>query len=293
MWRSWKLGRAFGIPVYVHPTFLILVAFVVLTGPRSGIGAAFSATLLIAVFSCILLHELGHALTARYFGIATRDITLYPLGGVARLERLNDAPHEELCIALAGPLVNLVLICLLTPIIVGLTALGGGAGLRLDLRFDGWLPLAVQFLFLLAVSNSMLMLFNLIPAFPMDGGRVFRALLTPLVGIFRATQIAGWLGVLLAGGMVAFGLYHTMPMLFLVAGFVVLAGQQEIMVARRRQLLEAQREAIFSEPLNDPFSPPANPPLPFFTGVTWDGRQGVWVRWHNGRPVAAYAGRKE
>lgn len=295
MWRSWKLGRAFGIPLYVHSTFLLLIGMVVFTGPRGLAGAAFSIALLLAVFSCILLHELGHALMARYFGISTRDITLYPLGGVARLERLNDSPHEELCIAIAGPAVNLAIVVLLAPVVVSLFLLGGQTGFGPEPRFDrGWLTLTTQFIVLLAVSNAVLMLFNLIPAFPMDGGRVLRALLAPFLGTLRATEIAGWLGLFLAGGMAALGLYQGTFTLVLVAVFVVLAGQQEVLMARRReqQRLAASEELVLPEQPDFSFDEGQAPPFPFFTGVTWDGRQGTWVRWHNGRPVAAYAGRK-
>src|SRR6516225_5228716 len=102
MFPSLKLGRYFGIPLYVHSTFLLLPAWVLLNNRGAGLAAAlFSLVLLVTVFACVVLHELGHALMARFFGIGTRDITLYPIGGVARLERMSDKPGEEICIALA------------------------------------------------------------------------------------------------------------------------------------------------------------------------------------------------
>src|SRR5258708_1524538 len=136
MFRSWKLGRLFGIPLYIHPTFLLLLAIAPFTmAPFPGpIGAAFMLAFLLAIFGCIVLHELGHALMARHFGIGTRDITLYPIGGVARLERFNDSPQEELCIALAGPAVNLVIIVLLIPALVFLMPVSGILKLSSELR---------------------------------------------------------------------------------------------------------------------------------------------------------------
>lgn len=293
MRRSWKLGRLFGIPVFVHPTFLLLVVFAAFTGPRGPLGAIFSVVVLVTIFSCIVLHELGHALMARYFGIPTRDITLYPIGGVARLERLNDSPRQEFCIALAGPAVNLILVLLLAPVFFGLALAGGLARFSPELTLDnGWLALATQFVFVIGASNGVLMVFNLAPAFPMDGGRVFRALLTPFFGTFRATLVAVWLGFFLAGAVAALAIFKGFPMLVLVALFVVLAGQQELLMARRRALLEAEAAPEQQPEFTLEREPNPVPPLPFFTGVTWDGKQRLWVRWHNGRPVAAYAGRK-
>src|SRR6266446_5240096 len=108
MFRSWKLGTAFGIGIYVHWTFLLLPLYLVFSGggPGHGPAVAYILALIAAVFGCVVLHELGHALTARRFGIGTRDITLYPIGGVARLERMSERPWEEFWIAVAGPAVN-------------------------------------------------------------------------------------------------------------------------------------------------------------------------------------------
>src|SRR5437868_11263817 len=111
MLRSWKLGNAFGIGIYVHWTFLLLPALIFLQnlGPGGIDLALFAVGLVLAVFGCVVLHELGHALTARRFGIGTRDITLYPIGGVARLERMSEHPVEEIAIAIAGPAVNVAI----------------------------------------------------------------------------------------------------------------------------------------------------------------------------------------
>ena len=148
MWTSWKLGRVAGINVYLHSTLLLLVIWILARG-----GGLFEVGLVTAVFTCVLLHEFGHALTARQFGIQTADITLYPIGGVARLERIPRSPGAEILIVLAGPAVNVL-------IAGGLIALG-----TLNLS-AAW----TQFGLWLLVSNLLLAGFNLIPAFPMDGG---------------------------------------------------------------------------------------------------------------------------
>jgi len=209
---SWKLGRVAGIDVFLHPTFLLLLAFGLLRG-------GFESVLFVsAVFGCVLLHELGHALTARRFGIETRDITLYPIGGVARLERMPRAPGAELLVALAGPAVNLL-------IALGLMSLR-----PLGVEGDAsWSPS----LFALAVDelitvNVALALFNLIPAFPMDGGRVLRALLSGWLGRAQATMIAATIG---RGLALAFGVYCLSQLMLLqavLAGFIYLAAGQEL-----------------------------------------------------------------
>ena len=206
MRMSWKIGRVAGIDVFLHPTFLILLAFVGLSGGSGFHGVALTT----AAFGCVLLHELGHALMARQFGIATEDITLYPIGGVARLRRLPKAPGAELLIALAGPAVNFAILAVLS-------LLPGG-----------------YFVNNLFNANVMLALFNLIPAFPMDGGRVLRALLTVPIGRLRATEVAATLGQALAVafpvimlGLGAFSLMHVF-----LAGFLYLAAGSELQQIR-------------------------------------------------------------
>jgi Zn-dependent protease len=186
MRASWKLGRVAGIDVYLHPTFLLLLALIwVDPGGSFGVGQGGLASVLLlsATFFCVLLHELGHALTARRFGIETEDITLYPIGGVARLRRMPKAPGAELLIALAGPAVNALIVVGL--LLVHLLVFAGG-----PLSFS---PVD-QFLVEMIVINAILGIFNLIPAFPMDGGRVLRALLSGWLGRAKATMIAAGLG---------------------------------------------------------------------------------------------------
>jgi len=227
---SFRLVEIAGIGVYVHVTFLMLVAWVAITELANGRGVramANGVSLILAVFGIVVLHELGHALTARRFGIRTRDITLLPIGGVARLERMPEKPSQELLVALAGPAVNVVL----------------AAGLFVVLRLRGSLgvpwdaePSGGNILEKLLWINVSLALFNLLPAFPMDGGRALRAALALRLDYVRATEIAARLGqgmALLFGG---FGLFHN-PMLLFIALFVWVGAQQEASIVGIKRAL--------------------------------------------------------
>jgi Zn-dependent protease len=282
MFRSWKLGTAFGIGIYVHWSFLLLPAWAFLS--NLGVGglplALYVVALLVTVFGCVVLHELGHALMARYFGIGTRDITLYPIGGVARLERMSERPWEEFWIALAGPAVNVA--------IAGLLALALGAfsfsGLLLHrhaMRFSE------TFLGDLLLTNVMLVAFNLLPAFPMDGGRVLRALLATRLNRLRATEIAARAGIVVAVLMGLAGLYFLNSVLLLViAAFTYFAGQQELAALRRRNWAShAEPTEVISAEATNPSA--ASGPAAW-SGFTWDAQRRVWVLWQQGRPVATF-----
>jgi Zn-dependent protease len=216
---SWTLGRLCGIDVYLHWSFLIVPAWVALTSLAAGasVVSAFHATFFVlAVFGCVLLHELGHALMARRYGIATRDITLLPIGGLARLETMPRRPIQELTIALAGPAVNL--------------AIAGSIGLGLRIAGASH-PLALapaggSFLTNLIGINLGLAIFNLLPAFPMDGGRVLRSLLAMWVSYRRATRIAAVVGQAMAFCLAMLGLMGSWNLL-LVALFVFAAACSE------------------------------------------------------------------
>lgn len=215
---SWNVGRVAGIDLYLHPTFLILLAFV-----AASQGGLLGTLLITAVFVCVLLHELGHALTARtLYGIPTQDITLYPIGGVARLERMPRKPGPEILITLAGPLVNLVLA-------IGLAVLGGV--LSAAVPQSGLVPFTRALFWI----NLALAGFNLIPAFPMDGGRILRAALTSWVGRLRATEIAAGLGRMLALGFGAYSLFTGQFLHAALAGFIYLAAWAELARVREEE----------------------------------------------------------
>ena len=222
MFSSWKLGRFGGIDFYLHPTFVLFLGVVGLSN-----GGLASVVLLILAFACVALDEYGHAFAARLYGIATQSITLYPIGGIARLQRIPKSPGAEIVVALAGPLVNIVIAGLLWGLI-RLTGLSGPT-------FSGPRSLPGTLL----TINLGLALFNLIPAFPMDGGRVLRALLSrPLGRVCGATAVAAGIGRFLAlvfAGVVlfsaeSFGLKVTQLVL---AGFIYLAAGAELAFVRR------------------------------------------------------------
>ncbi len=217
---SFKLGRFLGIDVRLHVTFLLLLVFIGAAHWMTGGGApaAVSGLLFLSLlFLCVLLHEYGHALMARRFGIATREITLLPIGGVAQLERMPDRPLQELWVALAGPAVN---VAIAAGLALWLTLSGGWAPLSSLSTTDG--PLLERLL----AANLFLVAFNLLPAFPMDGGRVLRALLALRLPYARATRIAARIG---QGMAVVFGLVGLFanPMLLFIAVFVWLGAAQE------------------------------------------------------------------
>lgn len=230
-----RLVRVFGIDIAVHWTFLLLIAWVVWLsvdqqrGASAGVvvlTALVAVTFVLSIFACVVLHELGHALTARAFGVQTKHITLLPIGGVAALERIPTQPLQELLITIAGPAVNVVIASALLAMVFLLgdietpaspfTTIGGG------------------FFFGLAIVNIALALFNMLPAFPMDGGRVLRALLATRLEYARATTIAAMCGRVMAFGFVAWWLFGGSPFLALIAVFVYFGGQAEMIAAAQR-----------------------------------------------------------
>src|SRR5688572_15151138 len=219
---SLRLGQIAGIKVFVHWSFFLLLGWIFTGAMVAGRGAAaagLGVVFILALFACVLLHEFGHALAARRYGIATRDITLLPIGGLARLERIPRNPTQELVVALAGPAVNVVIALL---IFAGLLAANGGS---LTSRF---LTLEGNFFSQLMAVNVYLVVFNLIPAFPMDGGRVLRALLARRLNYARATTLAARIGQVIAVLFGVLGLFVLgNPLLLLVAFFVFLGARSE------------------------------------------------------------------
>lgn len=227
---SWKIGQFRGIGVYMHATFLILIGFIVLSHWSAGSSLAKTVEgvgFILALFGCVVLHEFGHALMAARYGIKTRDITLLPIGGLARLERIPDEPLQELWVALAGPAVNVVIA-------------GGLFGwLHFSATFAPLEQLTVAsgpFLERLMVVNVILVVFNMLPAFPMDGGRVLRALLAMQMEYTRATQIAASTGQAMA---LLFGFLGFLfnPFLLFIALFVWIGAAQEASMAQMKSSL--------------------------------------------------------
>ena len=218
---SWKVTRVAGIDIYVHATFFILIGWIALAywqAEASWPAVASGVGFVLALFSCVILHELGHSLTARRFGIRTRHITLLPIGGVSMLERMPDDPKEEMIVALAGPAVNVVI------------ALGLWFWITLKGDFTPVEQISISgasFLERLFAINVMLAVFNMLPALPMDGGRVYRAALAMRMDHEEATQRAARLGQLLAVVLGFFGLFYS-PILIFIALFVWIGAAAEL-----------------------------------------------------------------
>jgi Zn-dependent protease/CBS domain-containing protein len=239
---SWKVGRIAGIPIYIHWTFLILLGWILFSGLNAGKAPAEAfqeVGFVLALFGCVVLHELGHALMARRFGVTTSDITLLPIGGVARLQRIPEKPAEELLVAIAGPLVNVAIAAILY-------ALGVRLGLVVS---DEQVLIKGGFAARLMLVNVFLVLFNLLPAFPMDGGRMLRALLAMFLEYGRATRIAASVGQVMALGFVFLGLQTGNVMLLLIAVFVWIGAGAESSQVQERLELEGVpvREAMLTE----------------------------------------------
>jgi Zn-dependent protease len=245
--RRLNLGTYFRISVYVHWTFAFLVAYVGYSGYQDGLwGTFYSILLLLGMFLCVTLHEYGHALTARRFGIETMDITLFPIGGVARLVKIPRIPWQEFLVAVAGPAVNVVIFLLLGGLLTIVPWFGmptveqlirdEAANEAVVDALDS--PSALGFVLSLMVINLALVVFNMIPAFPMDGGRVLRSLLAVVVEYRRATRIASTIGLVCATLMGVTALYFGHPTAGLIAIFIAFAGLSE---ARQVDALEPIR----------------------------------------------------
>lgn len=228
---SWRIGRIAGIDIDIHATFVLLILYVAITEyqqSRSWTSVAINVAFVLVIFASVVAHEYGHALTARRYGVATRGITLLPIGGVARLDRLPSEPMQELAIAAAGPLVSaaiaFVIYLLLRvtgqPIDSADATLGGGTFIARVM----WVNVAI-------------VLFNLLPAFPMDGGRILRSALAIKLGSVRATAIAARVGKIFAVLFAIVGLYSN-PFLVFIALFVWIGATGEESQTRLQAALQ-------------------------------------------------------
>ena len=217
---SWKLGKFAGIDVYLHATFVLLLVWIGLIHWMTGhsLEAVLSGIeFMLALFGSVLLHEFGHALTARTFGIGTRDITLLPIGGISRIERMPEKPWEELVVVLAGPAVNVVIAAVL---------FGFLAATKTWVPLDKLALTHGSLLERVLLANISLLFFNILPAFPMDGGRALRAFLASWMNYGHATRLAAGVGQIFA---VIFGFVGLLvnPLLVLIAVFVWFWASQE------------------------------------------------------------------
>jgi len=279
MKKSLSFIKIAGIGVYIHWTFSLIILWVIFINARAGLNPVqigWSVLFILSLFVCVVLHELGHALTARRYGIKTRDITLYPIGGVARLEKMPEKPSQELAVALAGPLVNLVIMLLLIPAIQGFD-------FSSQQNENALVIGPANFLAMLGILNVWLALFNLIPAFPMDGGRVLRALLSMKKGRVRATQIAATIGKILALGFIIAGFYLN-PFLIFIGLFIILGAQAEAEMVKNRYYVSGLhvRDALMTvfETID------ANKPLSEAVTMLLNGSSKNFVVTEMGAPVA-------
>lgn len=230
MFRSILLGRIRGIDVNVHPTFGLVFVWVLIEWGLSKHGGLVPFLLgclfVVLIFVSVLIHELGHCAMAVQFKNRVLDITLWPFGGVARIEQMPSEPKSEILISLAGPAMTLAIVVALLPPVLLVGVLGGASRVLPDAAFFDRITL-LNLLIYLAAMNVFLLIFNLLPAFPMDGGRVLRAALSPALGRERATTIAVWIGLAFALLMLIAGIWFHLYSLIIFALFLALAAQAE------------------------------------------------------------------
>jgi Zn-dependent protease/CBS domain-containing protein len=225
---SVTIGRIAGTAIRLHVTFILFLVWIAVSDYKYGgyDAATASVVFLLLVFACVVAHEFGHILTARHFGVRTPEVTLLPIGGIANMERIPEDPWQELPVAVAGPLVNVAIAAVL--IIFGGLAITDFQAIDLANA-----PLVPR----LAIVNVSLVVFNFIPAFPMDGGRVLRALLAMRLGPQQATAVAAKIGQLFAFLFVALGLFFN-PLLIFIGVFIFLAGVSEVQAGALHRLAQ-------------------------------------------------------
>ena len=235
-----NLGSISGIKIIIHWTFFLLIIWIVIQEINQGgstEAVLFNVALILSVFVCVVLHELGHALTAKHYGVQTKKITLLPIGGMASLDKIPEVPKQEFLITIAGPLVNVVIALLLYFLIpVSYFTDQNITELLYSLK-----KFSLQsFLFYLFIVNVGLVLFNLIPAFPMDGGRILRSLLAMKFNRVKATQIAAGIGQFIAVFFLLIGLLYN-PFLVFIALFIFIGAYGENQMVHHLAILKGHK----------------------------------------------------
>jgi Zn-dependent protease/CBS domain-containing protein len=248
--KSLTIGRIQGIDIKLHPSLLLIALWVIYHGgfrQNYGIaGTVYGLVLVLAIFCLVLLHELGHSMMAHEYGLRVRDITLVPFGGVARIEQMPSRPRAEAMISVAGPLVNLAIALLLLPLLLMGGLASGHSSLQDFAQFGLGDVSLTGFLFYLFLANLTLAIFNLLPAFPMDGGRILRAGVTPFIGRQGATTVAVAIGVTLGVLIGILGLVSGEYLIVLVMAFVILAAFAEGRSVRLEESMRRLRVGQFA-----------------------------------------------
>ena len=290
MTRSVTIARVSDIDVRLHPTFALVFLWVLIDWRRLGAGhgvaaVLFTLLLVLLVFACVLLHEFGHAVMARQHGVQVHDVSLSAIGGVARMEQLPVAPRAEMSIALAGPAVNFAVVVALAPMVLFLGVLSGFSSLE-EYALTVFAPSPMGMVSTLLYANLLIIFFNLLPAFPMDGGRVFRAGLTSIVGRETGTRVAVLVGEALAGLLLLFSIFVAQSIILaLLALFVMVVAYAEdraVKVESAMRRLRVGQFALWDMGGISPDQPLANALRggPRDMAVTEDG-QVVGMLWRN------------
>jgi Zn-dependent protease len=251
MMRSWTVGRISDIDVRLHPTFAFVFLWVLIDWRRVGAGNSpssviFSVILVLLIFACVLLHEFGHAFMARQHGVRVHDVSLSAIGGVARMEQLPEASRAEVLIALAGPAANFAFIIAMAPIVLFGGVLSGLSSLE-DYATTVFEPSPLGLLTTLLYANLLIIVFNMLPAFPMDGRRVFRAALTTAVGREIGTRIAVVVGEAFAVVLLLFSIFVAQSViLVLLSIFVMVVAYGEERAVRVESAMRRMRVGQFA-----------------------------------------------
>ncbi|HZV70282.1 MAG TPA: site-2 protease family protein [Saprospiraceae bacterium] len=249
MQGSYHIATISGIPVKVHWSFGLLLLWVVFETSKGGfqpILLLLSLAIVLSVFFCVILHEFGHALAARKFGVKTFDIIMTPIGGIARLERMPDGKGQEFWVAIAGPVVNFLIVGLIW---ISYAVFKGEVLPLFSSSFWNFEQEATSYFKIILLANGYLGAFNLLPAFPMDGGRILRSLLSLRMDRNKATQIASFAGQVIALIMFGYGIMQDRPTLILIGVFIFFAARQENKALQRQTWLTKTKASDLMEPI--------------------------------------------
>jgi Zn-dependent protease len=291
LFRCLKIGRVAGIDIFLHWTMWLFPIFILVRGfvLYSTDETLMQSLLVLGVYGCLFLHEVGHIYAARLLGLALRDITLCPIGGHDRLAELSERPWKEIYFALAGPLVHGLMTGMIAVVFLA-------ADRSLVPRLESPEPFLETYFNRLFWLNAMLAILQIIPAFPMDGGRLFRGALALSAGRLRATEVAALFGSFVALTFVVCGIIWMSVVWWLIAvGIIVhISSQQELLSVRFFTYLQDPTTQFLDRgpihvPIEQVLHDEGKPQETDFTGVTWNPKNRLWIVWQNGTPVSANA----